>query len=86
MLGMIQEEHDYNTIRKTLGVSAFRLALIYRKFRKDGLIKDGKITSKGTTQIAKQDVSRVQVLYSYAKNPSIEGADLLPTHMKNTTL
>mgnify|MGYP003624186708 FL=1 len=80
VLGMIEKGNDYNSIKKALNINAFKLSRIYKRFKQVELIdKDAKVTTKGITEIAKQDVSRIEIFYSYDKNPSISGNTLLTT-------
>ena len=80
VLGMIEKGNDYNSIKKALNINVFKLSRIYKRLKQVDLIdKDAKVTTKGITEIAKQDVSRIEIFYSYDKNPSISGTTLLPT-------
>lgn len=80
VLGMIEKGNDYNSIRKALNINGFKLTRIYKRFKRDGLIDDkAKATSKALIEIAKVDVSRIEIFYSYDKNPNIKGSTLIPT-------
>ena len=80
VLGMIEKGNDYNSIKKALNINAFKLSRIYKRLKQVDLIdKVAKVTTKGITEIAKQDVSRIEIFYSYDKNPSISGNKLLTT-------
>jgi hypothetical protein len=81
VLAMLEDGNDYNSIRKSLNINAFKLSRIYKRFKQIDLIdKNAKVTTKGKTEIARQDVTRIQIFYSYDLNPSITGEpDLLPT-------
>ena len=80
VLAMLEDGNDYNSIRKSLNINAFKLSRIYKRFKQINLIdKDAKVTTKGKTEIARQDVTRIQIFYSYDKNPSVSGGTLIPT-------
>jgi hypothetical protein len=80
VLAMLEDGNDYNSIRKSLNINAFKLSRIYKRFKQIDLIdKNAKVTTKGKTEIARQDVTRIQIFYSYDLNTSITGEpDLLP--------
>ena len=79
VLAMLSDKNDYNSIRKSLGINGFKLTKIYKRLNSLGLIDGVQVTTEGMREIAKQDVSRIQIFYSYDKNPAISGADLIPT-------
>ena len=81
VLAMLEDGNDYNSIRKSLNINAFKLSRIYKRFKQIDLIdKDAKVTTKGKTEIARQDVTRIQIFYSYDKNPELKDQEvLLPT-------
>ena len=77
---MLSDKNDYNSIRKSLGINAFKLTRIYKRLNSLGLIEGVKVTTNGMREIARQDVSRIQIFYSYDKNPSITGPSILPNN------
>lgn len=80
VLAMLSDKNDYNSIRKSLGINAFKLTRIYKRLNTLGLIEGVKVTTNGMREIAKQDVSRIQIFYSYDLNPSITGPSILPNN------
>ena len=80
VLGMLEKGNDYNSIRKALGVNAFKLSRIYKRFKTLGFItKDSVITTNGLTEIARQNVTKIEIFYSYDKNPDVDGNVIIPT-------
>lgn len=80
VLAMLGDNNDYNSIRKALGINPFKLTRILKRFKSLELIdKDAKVTVKGMTEIARQDVSKIEIFYSYDKNPNVDGSVLIPT-------
>ena len=80
VLAMLGDGNDYNSIRKALGINPFKLTRILKRFNNLELIdKDAKVTTKGMTEIARQDVSKIEIFYSYDKNPNVDGSVLIPT-------
>ena len=43
-----------------------------------GFLENNEVTQNGLRQLAQQDVSRIQIFYSYDKNPNIPGPSILP--------
>jgi len=81
VLGMIEKGNDYNSIKKALNINAFKLSRIYKRLKQVDLIdKVAKVTTKGITEIAKQDVSRIEIFYSYDKSPNVDGPPILPNN------
>ena len=81
VLAMLEDGNDYNSIRKSLNINAFKLSRIYKRFKQINLIdKNAKVTTKGKTEIARQDVTRIQIFYSYDKNPDVDGPSILPNN------
>lgn len=81
VLAMLEDGNDYNSIRKSLNINAFKLSRIYKRFKQINLIdKDAKVTTKGKREIARQDVTRIQIFYSYAHNPAVDNRPpIIPT-------
>ena len=80
VLSMIQKGNDYNSIRKALGINPLRLGTIYYRFKSLGFIDlKSNITTNGLLEIAKQDVTKIEIFYSYDKNPDVDGDILIPT-------
>ena len=80
VLAMLSDQNDFSSIRKALNINAIKLTLIFRRLKNLELIgKDSKVTTKGMREIARQDVSKIEILYSYDKNPAVSGSVLIPT-------
>lgn len=81
VLAMLEDGNDYNSIRKSLNINAFKLSRIYKRFKQINLIDKGaKVTTKGKREIARQDVTRIQIFYSYAHNPAVDNRPpIIPT-------
>ena len=80
VLGMLEKGNDYNSIRKALGINGFKLSRIYKRFKQLGFISaEASITNNGLTEIARQDVTKIEIFYSYAKNPDVSGDTIIPT-------
>ena len=80
VLGMLEKGNDYNSIRKALGINGFKLSRIYKRFKQLGFISaEASITNNGLTEIARQDVTKIEIFYSYAKNPDVSGNTIIPT-------
>lgn len=78
VLGMLNEGNDYDSIRKALSVNPFKLNRIYKRLQGLGFLDGKEVTQNGLRQLAQQDVSRIQIFYSYDKNPAISGPSILP--------
>lgn len=78
VLGMLNEGEEYNSIRKALSINPFKLNRIYKRLTALGFLENNKVTQNGLRQLAQQDVSRIQIFYSYDKNPNISGPSILP--------
>lgn len=78
VLGMLNEGEEYNSIRKALSINPFKLNRIYKRLTALGFLENNKVTQNGLRQLAQQDVSRIQIFYSYDKNPNIPGPSILP--------
>jgi hypothetical protein len=80
VLNLIKEGNKYDAIRKALGVNVFKLVRIYNFLKNNKLItKNGEVTTDGVKTIARQDLSKVEIYYSYDINPKIGGPDIIPT-------
>lgn len=78
VLGMLNEGEEYNSIRKALSINPFKLNRIYKRLTALGFLENNEVTQNGLRQLAQQDVSRIQIFYSYDKNPNIPGPSILP--------
>ena len=80
VLAMLGDGNDYNSIRKALNINAFKLTRIFKRFKNLELIDSkANINTRGLTEIARQDVTRIEIFYSYDKNPNVDGNVLIPT-------
>ena len=80
VLAMLGDGNDYNSIRKALNINAFKLSKIFRRFKSLELIDSkANITNKGMIEVARQDVTKIEIFYSYDKNPNVDGSVLIPT-------
>lgn len=80
VLNLLKEGNKFDTIRRALGIKPFKLTRIYRFLRRSELItKGGEVTTNGSKSIAQQDLTKIEIYYSYAINPTIGGADIIPT-------
>lgn len=80
VLAMLGDGNDYNSIRKALGINGFKLTRIFKRFKNLELIDSkANITNKGMIEVARQDVTKIEIFYSYDKNPNVDGSVLIPT-------
>ena len=79
VLAMLGDGNDYNSIRKALNINAFKLSKIFRRFKSLELIDSkANITNKGMIEVARQDVTKIEIFYSYDKSPEVDGPSILP--------
>ncbi len=80
VLAMLGDGNDYNSIRKALNINAFKLTRIFKRFQNLEIIDSkANITNKGMIEVARQDVTKIEIFYSYDKNPTVDGSVLIPT-------
>lgn len=80
VLAMLGDGNDYNSIRKALNINGFKLTRIFKRFKNLELIDTkANITNKGMIEVARQDVTKIEIFYSYDKNPNVDGSVLIPT-------
>jgi hypothetical protein len=80
VLAMLGDGNDYNSIRKALNINGFKLTRIFKRFQNLELIDSkAKVTNKGLIEVARQDVTKIEIFYSYDKNPAVDGSVLIPT-------
>ena len=81
VLAMLGDGNDYNSIRKALNINAFKLTRIFKRFKNLELIDSkANINTRGLTEIARQDVTRIEIFYSYAHNPAVDNRPpIIPT-------
>ena len=80
VLAMLGDGNDYNSIRKALNINGFKLTRIFKSFQNLELIDSkAKVTNKGLIEVARQDVTKIEIFYSYDKNPAVDGSVLIPT-------
>jgi len=79
VLQLISEETPFDAVMEATETRATELAKIYQRLTDLGLIEiDGTITQQGKIQVARQDIARIETVYSYEVKPSY-GADIIPT-------
>jgi ribosomal protein L29 len=79
VLQLISEETPFDAVMQATETRATELAKIYQRLTDLGLIEiDGTITQSGKIQVARQDIARIETVYSYEVKPSY-GADIIPT-------
>ena len=79
VLQLISEETPFDAVMEATETRATELAKIYQRLTDLGLIEiDGTITQQGKVQVARQDIARIETVYSYEVKPSY-GADIIPT-------
>lgn len=79
VLQLISEETPFDAIMEATETRATELAKIYQRLTELGLIEvDGTITQSGKIQVARQDIARIETVYSYEVKPTY-GADVIPT-------
>ena len=81
VLAMLGDGNDYNSIRKALGINPFKLNRIFKRFKNLELIDSkANITNKGMIEVARQDVTKIEIFYSYAHNPAQDNRpSIIPT-------
>ena len=81
VLAMLGDGNDYNSIRKALNINPFKLSKIFRRFKSLELIDSkANITNKGMIEVARQDVTKIEIFYSYAHNPAQDNRpSIIPT-------
>ena len=76
---MLGDGNDYNSIRKALSINAFKLTRIFKRFQNLEIIDSkANITNKGLIEVARQDVTKIEIFYSYDKSPEVDGPSILP--------
>jgi len=79
VLQLISEETPFDAVMEATETRATELAKIYQRLTDLGLIEiDGTITQQGKVQVARQDIARIETVYSYEVKPSY-GAEVIPT-------
>ena len=79
VLAMLGDGNDYNSIRKALSINAFKLTRIFKRFQNLEIIDSkANITNKGMIEVARQDVTKIEIFYSYDKSPEVDGPSILP--------
>ena len=79
VLQLISEETPFDAVMEATETRATELAKIYQRLTDLGLIEvDGTITQQGKIQVARQDIARIETVYSYEVKPSY-GPDIIPT-------
>jgi ribosomal protein L29 len=79
VLQLISEETPFDAVMEATETRATELAKIYQRLTDLGLIEvDGTITQSGKIQVARQDIARIETVYSYEVKPSY-GAEVIPT-------
>lgn len=79
VLQLISEETPFDAVMEATETRATELAKIYQRLTDLGLIEvDGTITQSGKIQVARQDIARIETVYSYEVKPTY-GADVIPT-------
>ena len=81
VLAMLGDGNDYNSIRKALSINAFKLTRIFKRFQNLEIIDSkANITNKGMIEVARQDVTKIEIFYSYAHNPAQDNRPtIIPT-------
>ena len=81
VLAMLGDGNDYNSIRKALSINGFKLTRIFKRFQNLELIDSkAKVTNKGLIEVARQDVTKIEIFYSYAHNPAVDNRPpIIPT-------
>lgn len=81
VLAMLGDGNDYNSIRKALNINAFKLTRIFKRFQNLEIIDSkANITNKGMIEVARQDVTKIEIFYSYAHNPAQDNRPtIIPT-------
>jgi ribosomal protein L29 len=79
VLQLISEETPFDAVMQATETRATELAKIYQRLTDLGLVEiDGTITQQGKIQVARQDIARIETVYSYEVKPSY-GAEIIPT-------
>jgi len=79
VLQLISEETPFDAVMEATETRATELAKIYQRLTDLGLIEiDGTITQSGKIQVARQNIARIETVYSYEVKPSY-GAEIIPT-------
>lgn len=81
VLAMLGDGNDYNSIQKALNINSFKLTRIFKRFKNLELIDSkANITNKGMIEVARQDVTKIEIFYSYDKNPAVDDRPpIIPT-------
>ena len=80
VLNLIKEGNKYNAIRKALGMNPFKLAYMYSRLKNNGYLdKEGLVTKSGLKSIAQEDLSKIEIFYSYAINTAISSDPIIST-------
>jgi ribosomal protein L29 len=79
VLQLISEETPFDAVMEATETRATELAKIYKRLTDLGLIEvDGTITQSGKIQVARQNIARIETVYSYEVKPTY-GLDVIPT-------
>ena len=79
VLQLISEETPFDAVMEATETRATELAKIYKRLTDLGLVEiDGTITQQGKIQVARQNIARIETVYSYEVKPTY-GADIIPT-------
>ncbi len=79
VLQLISEETPFDAVMEATETRATELAKIYKRLTDLGLVEiDGTITRQGKIQVARQDIARIETVYSYEVKPTY-GLDIIPT-------
>ncbi len=78
VLAMLGDGNDYNSIRKALSINPFKLTRIFKRFQNLEIIDSkANITNKGMIEVARQDVTKIEIFYSYAHNPAQDNRPII---------
>lgn len=77
VLQLISEETPFDAVMEATETKASELANIYKRLTDAGLIEvDGTITQQGKIEVARQDIARIETVYSYEVKAGY-GADVI---------
>ena len=80
VLNLLKEGNKFDNIRRALGIKPLKLTRIYLFLQRSKLItRKGEVTTIGAKSIAQQDLTKIEIMYSYAINSKIGGAEIIPT-------
>jgi ribosomal protein L29 len=79
VLQLISEETPFDAVMEATETRATELGKIYKRLTDLGLIEiNGTITQQGKIQVARQNIARIETVYSYEVKPTY-GLDVIPT-------